>query len=100
MFLAVFIPALWGALATIMASLAWRVVIALGIGFVTYKGSDVALGLMKNSVISSFSGLPSDMINLLGFLWADKAMSVIFSAVAVSLIMRGLGGSVKKMVFK
>ncbi|MFC5475913.1 DUF2523 family protein [Paraherbaspirillum soli] len=100
MFLAVFLPALMGALASLMASLVWRAVLAIGIGFITYTGSTVALNAMKQAVVSGFSGMPADMVNLLAFLWIDKALSVLFSAVAASLAVRGIGGAVKKMVFK
>jgi hypothetical protein len=41
---AAFLPALIGALAGAMATFAGRALIALGIGFVTYKGIDVGIG--------------------------------------------------------
>lgn len=100
MFLAFFIPALMGALATAMASLVGRAVLALGIGFVTYKGIDAAITVMQQQVMSSVSGIGGDAVALLGYLWFDKAISVLFSAVAVSLSMRAIGGSIKKMIFK
>lgn len=100
MFLAVFLPALMGALATVMASLIGRAILALGIGFVTYTGITVAINGMKEAVISGVSGIPGDAASLIGFLWLDKGISVIFSAVAASLALRAIGGSVKKMIFK
>lgn len=100
MFLAFFIPALMGALATAMASLIGRAIIALGIGFVTYTGITVAITAMQASVISGLSGIGGDAVSLLAYLWVDKGITVIFSAVTVSLAMRAIGGSVKKMVFK
>lgn len=100
MFLAFFIPALMGALATVMASLIGRAVLALGIGFVTYKGLNLALEGMQQAAISSVSGIGGDAVSLLGYLWVDKAISVMFSAVTVSLSMRLIAGSVKKMIFK
>lgn len=95
-----FLAALMGALATAAGSLAGRVLLALGIGFVTYKGVDVAVTTVKQNVISSVGGLPAQALNLFGYLWLDKALTIIFSAVAVSLSMRLLGGSVKRMVAK
>lgn len=97
---ALFLAALIGALATALGSLAGRVLIALGIGFVTYKGVDVAITTVKNNVISSVNGLPAQALNLFGYLWFDKALTIIFSAVVVALSMRLLGGSVKRMVAK
>lgn len=100
MFMAVFIPALWGALATMMASLVGRAVLALGIGFVTYQGVMVVITAMEVAVVNAFGPMPALMVNFLAFMWIDKAITVMFSAVAVSIAVRGIGGSVKKMVFK
>lgn len=95
-----FLAALMGALATAAGSLAGRVLLGLGIGFVTYKGVDVGINAIKQNVLDSVNGLPAQALNLFGYLWLDKALSIIFSAVAVSLSMRLLGGSVKRMVAK
>lgn len=95
-----FVPYLMGALATLMASLVWRAVFALGIGFVTYTGVTVAIDSIKANVISAVNGLPGEALGLLGYLWVDKALTIVFSAVAASLAMNAVGGAVKKMVFK
>jgi hypothetical protein len=100
MFMALFVPALVGALAAAMASFIGRALIALSIGFVTYTGISFAITAMKNTVISSINGLPADALNLVAYLWLDKGITIIFSAVAVSLAMRGIGGSVRRMVLK
>jgi len=100
MFLAFFIPALWGALAAMMASLVGRAVLALGIGFVTYTGTMVVITGMENLIMNNMTGMPVLMVNFLGFMWVDKAVTVIFSAVAASIAIRGIGGSVKRMIFK
>lgn len=97
---AVFLPALIGALAAAMGSLVGRVLIALGVGFVTYKGIDLGIGVLKTTAINGLQGMPSDAVNLAGYLWLDKAISVIFSSVVVALSMRTVGGSLKKMVNK
>lgn len=97
---ALFLPALIGALASAMASLAVRAVIALGFGFVVFKGIDVGIGVLKDLAIAGVRGVPGDALQLIGYLWLDKALSVVFSAVATSLAMRALVGSVKRMVAK
>jgi Protein of unknown function (DUF2523) len=95
-----FVPALMGALAGAMASLAGRALLALGVGFVTYKGIDLAIGAIKTSVMAGVNSLPADALGLVGFLWIDKGLTVIFSAVAASLALKGINGSIKKMNFK
>jgi hypothetical protein len=95
-----FLPALIGALATAMGSLAGRVILALGFGFVTYKGIDVGIASLKQFAMDGVRGLPADALGLVGYLWLDKALTVVFSAVATAISMRALGGSIKKMVAK
>lgn len=97
---ALFISALLGALATAMGSLAGRVLLALGFGFVTYKGVDFGIASLKQFVISGVQGMPAEALGLVGYLWLDKALTMVFSACATALTMRTVGGSVKRMVAK
>lgn len=94
------IPALIGALASAMGSLIGRLLLALGVGFVTYKGVDAGLDAMKVYVVSSFQALPAQVVGLVGFLWLDKGLTLIFSSFAVVLTLRLVGGSLKKAVLK
>ena len=98
--LRLFLPALIGALASSVGSLIGRACIALGIGFVTYKGIDVVMGNLRSLVVSGVSSIPSDAAGLLGYLWFDRAISMIISAVVASMALTALGGSIKKMVLK
>lgn len=100
MFLALFVPALMGALAAAMGSFIGRAIIALGIGFVTYKGIDLSIDAIKSSVMSGVRGLPADALNLVGYLYLDKAITVVMSAFVIAFAMRSLSGSVKKMEMK
>jgi hypothetical protein len=97
MFLAVFIPALWGALAQILASMVGRVVLALGISYITYRGADVAINYVGDFVKASISGGPASVVSFLAFMWVDKAISVTFSAFAAALAITKIG-SVSKAV--
>lgn len=94
------VPAIVGALAGSVGTLVGRAAIALGVGFVTYQGIDAGIGLLRTNVVSSLQGMPADMMGLLGYLWFDKALSVIMSATASALSIKLVQGSVKKMVFK
>jgi hypothetical protein len=97
---ALFIPALMGALAVAMATFIGRAILALGVGFVTYQGIDLAIAALKMTAVTSLQGMPADMIGLAGWLYIDKGISVIFSAFVTSLSMRMVSGGLKKMVFK
>ena len=100
MFVAPFVPALIGGLAGAMGSLAGRALIALGIGFVSYTGIDLAIGAIKSQVLTSVQAVPVDALNLIGYLWLDKAMTVVFSAITIVLSMKLIGGTVKSVVIK
>ena len=100
MFLAYFIPALLGGLATIAASLVGRVLLALSIGFVTYTGAQIGISAILVSVKSAFSGAPSDVVSLLAFLWVDKAIGMMFSAFTAAMTIKGVGSITKMQVRK
>lgn len=95
-----FIQALIGALAQAMGGFIGRAVLALGIGTVTYTGIMFSIDSMRSQIISSVNGLPADAIGLLGFLWVDQCLTIIFSGITVSLSLRLIGGSLKKIVIK
>ena len=97
---ALFIPALIGALRLAVASMVGRGFMALGFGFVSYKGIDLAVGKLKDAAIAGLQGIPADALTLVGYLWLDKALSVIFSAVVVALSMKALNGTLKRVVAK
>lgn len=97
---ALFVPALMGALATAMGTLVGRAVLALGIGFVTYKGIDIGMQSLQENAIDSMKGIPAGMIGLMGYLWIDKAITVIFSAITVAITFKTIGGAMKRMTFK
>ncbi|MGZ8339557.1 MAG: DUF2523 family protein [Telluria sp.] len=97
---ALFLPALVGALAAAIGSFVGRAILALGVGVVAYTGITLAVGVVKTNVITSVNALPSQALNLIGFLWFDKALTLVFSAVVASLAMKAIGGTVKKMVIK
>jgi hypothetical protein len=97
---ALFIAAFWGSLASVMGSLLGRALLALGIGFTTYTGITLAITAIKTQAIAGVTSLPADALGLIGYLWLDKGLTLIFSAIATALAMKGVSGSIKKMVLK
>lgn len=94
------VQSLVGVLAMSMSALIGRAMIALGIGFVTYKGIGAGIDALRDKVVSGLQGMPADMVGLLGYLWIDKALSVVMSATAVALSIKLIQGSLKRMVVK
>lgn len=90
------IAALWGALAQIMPSFVGRVLLALGIGIVTYTGVDTLLVFAIDSAKNAISGLSGDVVSMLAYMWIDKAISMVFSAANASLLLKGASAGVLK----
>lgn len=98
---AFFIPALLGAIATVLGSMVGRILLALGIGFVTYQGFDLATTWLLNQIKASMAGIPTDILNFLAWLWVDRAVGLLFSAYTAALGIKTLGGtSMTKRVTK
>lgn len=90
-----------GGLATVAGSIVGRVLLALGMGFVTYTGFDAAVTYLLNQIKGDLSAMPGDVLSLLGFLWVDRAIALVFSAYSAALFVK-LAGSTKltKLVTK
>lgn len=97
----IFVAALIGGLVSAAGSLVGRVLIALCIGFVSFKGMDVLLSAIKSSVAGNLSGLPAGVIGLMGLFKVGTMINILWSAVSIRLTLNGLtSGSIKKMVVK
>lgn len=57
-----------------------KIMLALGLGFITYKGFETAFDLISNYVSSHFSSIPSDAFNLLMMAGVGQAIGIIFGA--------------------
>lgn len=96
-----FIYPLLGGLLSIAGSMAGRVLLAIGISFVTFQGYDLAIIWLLNYVKSSLSSMPSEVVGFLGYLWVDKAIGMIFSAYTAATVIKVAGGTgMTKMVTK
>lgn len=97
------IATLIGGLMQACASLAGRVLVALGIGAVTYAGVSALFDNLKATAFSYMDVAASSVYvgQWLGVLHIGTCMNILFSAVAVRLSLRGLtNGSLKKWVTK
>lgn len=90
-----------GALLTICESVVGRVLLALGMGYVTYSGFDLTISWLLNQIKSDISAMPAQVVAFLAYLWIDKAIGMVFSAYSAALLIK-LGGSNKltKLVTK
>jgi hypothetical protein len=100
----IFIAALLGGLVSACASLVGRVLVALSIGYVTYTGVDILLGWITDQFQDAVTGAPVAVTQVLGLLQVDTCFSILMSAIAARLVIKGLtsaaGGSFTRMVVK
>ncbi|WP_018412401.1 DUF2523 domain-containing protein [Methyloversatilis thermotolerans] len=89
-----------GILLSIVTSLVGRVLLALGLGLVTYQALDPLLETFKSSYFSQLSGLPSEIAGFVGLLRVGEAVQIIFAALATKLFMSGVQGLIKRWVVK
>ena len=95
-----FLMSLLGGLLSIAGSMVGRVLLALGIGFVTYKGVDVSTAFLVDQIKSNMAGLPIEILNFLAFCWVDKALGMIFSTWTACIAVSGLAGGLTKFKIK
>jgi len=97
----IFIAALLGGLAQAAASLVGRVLIALGIGYVTYQGLDFALANIKDLIFANLTGVPAQTLAVMARLNIGEFINIQISAISARLLLNGLtSGSFTKMVIK
>lgn len=95
------IAALLGGLATITGSLVGRVLLALGMSFVTYKGLDTGIGWILTEIKANVAAMPVQIVNFFAWLWVDKAISMVFSAHAAAMVIKLAGSAdLTKLVTK
>lgn len=98
---AILTASLIGGLAQAATSLVGRVLIALGIGYITYTGLDVALDFIKTRIFQELLSVDPTIIGIMAVLNVDRAINVILSAITARLLLNGLtSGSITRMVTK
>lgn len=97
----VLIAMLIGGLVSALGSVIGRIIISLGIGFVTYQGFNVLLGFIKTRISTEISSLDPLILQIFSTLQIDTAINILFSAYAVRLVIQGVtGGSVTRTKLK
>lgn len=98
----VILASLLGGLIQLSGSLVGRVLIALGISYVTYTGISIGLDAIKEAVWNNLAGVPAELVGLLAIAKIDVCINIIFSAVTARLALNGLtsGGKITKQVIQ
>ena len=99
-------PAILIALVSVLASaastLVGRVLLALGIQYVSYKGVSGILDWAVAQAMSGFGGLPPTVYAIFARCNVDDAIAIIAGAVSTRFLVAGLSpeGTITKMVLK
>lgn len=97
----IFAGAFAGALVQIASSLVGRVLIALGITYVTYQGFSFVLDSLAAMFVQNVGAAGPVAMGVVSTLRLDDALGVILGAVAAKYALNGLtSGAMTKMVIK
>ncbi len=81
-------------LASAVGPLAKKVLVALGIGWLSYTGVQVALDAARSQVVSSWGQIPADIANIVGLFGFSQAAGIILGAISARaglLVVQRLG---------
>lgn len=74
----------------------FKVLVALGIGFVTYSGVTLGIDQISAFVESQFTGLPSYILQLIALMKVDIAISMLLAAYSAKLALQSVNGSISR----
>jgi hypothetical protein len=77
-------------LGTIVGPLVKSALRILGIGVVSYVGTNVVISSAKSAILSRFGSLDSPVQQLLGLAQIDVAINIYFAAIITRLVISGL----------
>lgn len=76
---------MWIAIQTFLVAIATplvgRVMLALGMGFVTYQGLDALVSAAQSAVIGAYGSMTGPIIQFLGLTGVGQAIGIILSAI-------------------
>jgi hypothetical protein len=95
------VASLVGGLIQIAGTLVGKVLLSLGIGYVTFSGVDTTLTFAREAFIDGVAGLPADAIAMAGLLKVGVCASMLLSALTARLTLAGLtSGTLKRFAMR
>lgn len=95
------VSALLGGLIQVAGTLVGRVLLSLGIGYVTFNGIEALMTAVKTDVIAAIGAQGAVVSSLAGVLQVGTCVNIMMSAIAVKLAMAGLtSGAITRLVYK
>jgi len=89
-------------LGSLISGMAVQGLVSVGVGVLTFTGMQSLFDYAMDAMINYFSGLPSDLIQLLGLMGVDLALNIVFSAGVTLLTIKGMSkaGSFSRQVWR
>lgn len=95
------IPAICGALVTVATSVLGRILVALGMGVVSYTGLNAGLDVFKTHFSNAIGSAGSIVAGMCGVLQLDVCLSIFIAAGLAKLAIAGAtSGTIKKLAMK
>lgn len=82
-------PFLLAGLGTLLGNLITKIIFALGIGFISYKGADVLISHVTSYIASQTGVIPAELSEAWNALGCQIAMNMILSAYTTKLSLVG-----------
>lgn len=77
-----------------------RILMAVGATWVVFKGADIFIGELRQSVQSSTSSLPAELVAWAAYCRVDDALALILSAYSIKMALKGfLFGDLRRLIF-
>ena len=95
------IQLLWGVLLSIIGSMVGKILIALGVGYVQYKGIQFLFDKRVTIIDQQIVMLPPQILQMLSLLGIGTAFNLILSCITIKAALGGVfNGSLVKMIWK
>lgn len=94
------VPLIGNMLLAIAGSLVAQMLIGLGVGVVTYAGTDAAITWLKTSAVTAFLGLPAEVVGMLALMKVGSCIAMVFSALLIRMTISGIANGAKSFVKK
>jgi hypothetical protein len=92
---------MWGIIGRFVISLIGpvlaKIFAGLGIGLVSYTGATLVLDQVRDWVLASFSGLSSNLVNIIYLIGLDEGIKILFAAYSVKIGLQLTMGAFKRL---
>lgn len=88
----IWLASLLGGLFQVATSFVGRIMLSLGMSYVTYKGYSVLLKWIVDEALARINTLPQLAIQMLGVMQIGTSFNILASAITIKFVMMGITG--------